>query len=157
MRGYKLEARIEAQQWCDNGAFATISIDSAIQFLGDGNDKFISDAIYASAHLVAPGDDHVALRDHFEVIARRQLCIFCDLPLIPHGNSSWCDKGHVFENCANTGVPVVAPNVSRTCGVCGLKCLKSEELLSMAPQLKDIVEQDISSELCGGCGGKFTV
>ncbi|KAI1147592.1 hypothetical protein F4825DRAFT_436883 [Nemania diffusa] len=109
-----------------------------------------------SAPATAPGDERAALRDQFHTIARRQLCVFCERPLVPWGNSSCCGSGHVFENCANTGVPVVAPNVSRTCGVCGMKSLKSEELLNMAPQLRDIVEQDISAELCGGCGGKFT-
>ncbi|KAI1108473.1 hypothetical protein F5Y14DRAFT_436091 [Nemania sp. NC0429] len=109
-----------------------------------------------SAPAASPDDDRVALRDQFMTIARRQLCVFCELPLFPSGTSSCCDNGHIFENCANTGVPVVAPNVSRTCGVCGMKCLKSEELLGMAPQLKDIIEQDISAALCGGCGGKFT-
>jgi hypothetical protein len=59
------------------------------------------------------------------------------------------------ENCANTGVPIVAPNVSNTCGVCGMKCLKYEELLNIAPHLKSIVDEDISKEHCGGCGGKF--
>ncbi|KAI1348735.1 hypothetical protein F5Y01DRAFT_208062 [Xylaria sp. FL0043] len=104
------------------------------------------------------GDDRAALRDQFKVIARSQRCVFCELPLAPRddGSSSCCAKGHVFENCANTGVPITVPNVSRTCGVCGMKCLKPEELLNIAPQLKDIIEQDISSELCGGCGGKFT-
>ncbi|KAI1121491.1 hypothetical protein F5Y10DRAFT_256235 [Nemania abortiva] len=102
------------------------------------------------------GDDRVALRDHFRTIAQRQLCVFCEMPLVPWGNTSCCRNGHVFENCANTSVPIIAPNVSRTCGVCGLKCLKSDELLNMAPQLRDIVEQSISAELCGGCSGKFT-
>jgi hypothetical protein len=37
-----------------------------------------------------------------------------------------------------------------------MKCLKSEELLKIAPHLKGIIEEDISAELCGGCGGKFT-
>lgn len=60
-----------------------------------------------------------------------------------------------LENCANTGVPIVAPNVSRTCGVCGLKSLKSEELLNLVPHFRDVIEQDISAKLCGGCGGKF--
>ncbi|KAI0520730.1 hypothetical protein F5B22DRAFT_644479 [Xylaria bambusicola] len=103
------------------------------------------------------GDNRTALRDQFEIIARTQKCIFCELPLLPRddGSSSCCDNGHVFENCANTGVPVVAPNISRTCGICGMKCLNSDELLNIAPQLKDLIEQDISPELCGGCGGKF--
>ncbi|KAI1172131.1 hypothetical protein F4777DRAFT_590764 [Nemania sp. FL0916] len=103
-----------------------------------------------------PSDDHLALRDQFQTIARRQLCIFCKLPLQSRGITSRCGNDHVFENCANTGVPVLAPNVSRTCGVCGKKSLKTDELLALAPQLQDIIEQDISAELCGGCGGKFT-
>jgi hypothetical protein len=36
-----------------------------------------------------------------------------------------------------------------------MKCLKSEELVKMAPQLKELIEEDISAEICGGCGGKF--
>ncbi|KAI1358073.1 hypothetical protein F5Y08DRAFT_127512 [Xylaria arbuscula] len=104
------------------------------------------------------GDNRTTLRYHFELVAQGQSCIFCELPLSPQdgGSSSCCDNGHIFENCANTGVPILAPNVSRTCGVCGMKCLNSEELLDIAPQLKDLIERDISPELCGGCGGKFT-
>ncbi|KAI8628330.1 hypothetical protein F5Y19DRAFT_438983 [Xylariaceae sp. FL1651] len=105
---------------------------------------------------VSRGDGRAALKDHFDVIARRQVCVFCELPLAPEGKSSRCSNGHVFEICANTGVPVLAPNVSHTCGVCGMKCLKPKELVILAPQLKDIIEEEISAELCGGCGGKFT-
>ncbi|TGJ79919.1 hypothetical protein E0Z10_g8837 [Xylaria hypoxylon] len=97
----------------------------------------------------APRDDHAALRDQFGIIARRQLCVFCERPLLPRGTSRTATTDTSL-NCANTGVPVVAPNVSRTCGVCGMKCLKSEELLRIAPQLKDIVEEDISAVFCGG-------
>ncbi|KAI1291053.1 hypothetical protein F5Y03DRAFT_52023 [Xylaria venustula] len=98
------------------------------------------------------------LRDRFGPVARGQRCVFCDLPLrsSDDGSSSRCENGHVFENCANTGVPITAPNVSRTCGVCGMKCLKSEELLNIASHMKDVIENEISSHLCGGCGGKFT-
>ncbi|KAI1822091.1 hypothetical protein F4861DRAFT_421288 [Xylaria intraflava] len=102
-------------------------------------------------------DSRAALRDRFEPVARRLACVFCDSRLLPLGtSSSRCGNGHVFENCANTGVPIVAPNISRTCGVCGMKCLKLEELLKLAPQLKETIEEHISADLCGGCGGKFT-
>ncbi|RWA07865.1 hypothetical protein EKO27_g7255, partial [Xylaria grammica] len=77
------------------------------------------------------------------------------LPTLENKSLSRMTDGLV-ENCANTGVPVTAPNVSRTCGVCGMKCLKPEELLHVAPQLADIVREDISAVFCGGCGGKFT-
>ncbi|KAI0466896.1 hypothetical protein F4859DRAFT_287888 [Xylaria cf. heliscus] len=98
---------------------------------------------------------HFILRDHFSHVAQSLRCVFCEGPLGSELNRSWCSNGHLFENCANTGVPIVAPNVSRTCGVCGLKSLKSEELLNLVPHLRDIIEQDISADQCGGCGGKF--
>jgi len=42
------------------------------------------------------GDEREALRDQFKIISQRQLCVFCDSSLIPQGNTSRCDKGHVF-------------------------------------------------------------
>ncbi|KAI1317298.1 hypothetical protein F5Y16DRAFT_153203 [Xylariaceae sp. FL0255] len=108
----------------------------------------------------------VALREQFLLVAARQACVFCKLPLgasqsqgesSASGNVVRCSNQHVFEICANTGVPILAPNVSRTCGVCGLKSLKTEELVLLAPQLKDIIADEISSDLCGSCGGKFIV
>ncbi|KAI1817524.1 hypothetical protein GGS20DRAFT_532570 [Poronia punctata] len=101
-------------------------------------------------------DEREVLRDQFRTIAKSQLCVFCGLGLVPSGNESRCINGHVFENCANTNVPVLAPNISHTCGVCGMKCLKAEELYKIAPRLKDIIDKDISEEHCGGCGGKFS-
>ncbi|KAI2626800.1 hypothetical protein GGS21DRAFT_529225 [Xylaria nigripes] len=103
------------------------------------------------------GKDLAALREQLQVVVRGLPCVFCDSALLPFGDSSSrCGNGHVFENCANTGVPVVAPSVSRTCGVCGMKCIKSEELLALAPQLHEIIDKGVSADHCGGCGGKFT-
>ncbi|KAI5862056.1 hypothetical protein GGS23DRAFT_598070 [Durotheca rogersii] len=96
-----------------------------------------------------------ALKDHFALIARRQACAFCDLPLSTEGKFAKCSSGHFFATCATTGLPILAPGVSRTCNVCASQCLKREDLISMAPQLKEIILDEISSELCGGCGGKF--
>lgn len=42
------------------------------------------------------GDDHIALREQFGLIARQQRCVFCELPLHGMGKSSYCDHGHVF-------------------------------------------------------------
>ncbi|KAI8944941.1 hypothetical protein F4801DRAFT_158622 [Xylaria longipes] len=109
-----------------------------------------------SALAVPNRNKSATLRDHFRFIARSLRCVFCECPLASENNSSWCDNGHSFENCANTGVPIVAPNVSHTCGVCGLKSLKFEELLNLAPYLEEVAKEDISAELCGRCGGKFT-
>ena len=69
------------------------------------------------------------------------------------------------ENCAATGIPITAPDISNTCAVCGSKCLKPAELLALAAEYDDSSEDkdgdfravvcEISHELCGGCGGKF--
>ncbi|CAJ2514299.1 Uu.00g024180.m01.CDS01 [Anthostomella pinea] len=100
-------------------------------------------------------DGRQALKDHFELIGRIQVCVFCDSRLDFHGKSSRCSKGHFFENCATTGVPILAPGTTNTCGVCGFKCMKTEQLILMAPQLESIITEEISSVLCGSCGGKF--
>ncbi|KAI0848074.1 hypothetical protein F5Y00DRAFT_97691 [Daldinia vernicosa] len=100
-------------------------------------------------------EEQVALKDHFAMISRQQTCPFCSLPLEPMGKVSCCRNKHVFATCATTGLPILAPGMSRTCGVCGSKCLKREDLVRMAPQLREIIMDEISAETCGSCGGKF--
>ncbi|KAI1073480.1 peptidase C13 family-domain-containing protein [Whalleya microplaca] len=103
------------------------------------------------------GGRAAVLRDHFRPVASRLVCAFCDAALEPvgAGKSARCGRGHLFDTCATTGIPIIAPGVSKTCNVCGSKCLKREELLALAPQLRDIVLDEISAEFCGNCGGKF--
>ncbi|ORY58208.1 uncharacterized protein BCR38DRAFT_353508 [Pseudomassariella vexata] len=95
------------------------------------------------------------VRGKFEDIASTKVCVFCRSALKAQGNSSRCPKGHVFQNCAATGIPITEPGTSTTCGVCGRKCLKPEYLQSVASDLISFIKKEISSELCGGCGGKF--
>ncbi|KAI2465020.1 hypothetical protein F4781DRAFT_410928 [Annulohypoxylon bovei var. microspora] len=104
---------------------------------------------------IQTSEDRNALKDHFELVARQQPCSFCELPLEPKGKLCQCEQGHLFVTCATTGLPILAPGLSRTCGVCGSKCLNRDNLIIMAPQLKDIIMDEISDELCGSCGGKF--
>ncbi|KAI1100441.1 hypothetical protein F4804DRAFT_45500 [Jackrogersella minutella] len=94
-------------------------------------------------------------KDHFELLVRRQACSFCELPLKPMGKLSRCDRGHLFATCANTGLPILSPGLSRTCSVCGSKCLNRESLAVMTPELDKTIIGKISDELCGSCGGKF--
>ncbi|KAI0888559.1 uncharacterized protein GGS22DRAFT_60585 [Annulohypoxylon maeteangense] len=100
-------------------------------------------------------EDRSALKDHFELAIRQQACSFCKSPLKSEGKLCRCDKGHPFSTCATTGLPILAPGLSRTCNVCSSKCLNRENLIVIAPQLKDIITDEISDELCGNCGGKF--
>ncbi|KAI1374006.1 hypothetical protein F4677DRAFT_185694 [Hypoxylon crocopeplum] len=101
------------------------------------------------------GETRNVVKDHFALVGRKQACPFCDRPLTVVGKSSRCGKGHLFDTCANTNLSILAPGISRTCGVCGSKCLKREDLIALAPQLRDIVTDEVSAEVCGGCGGKF--
>ncbi|KAI1455939.1 hypothetical protein F4805DRAFT_468360 [Annulohypoxylon moriforme] len=104
---------------------------------------------------IQSSEDRSALKDHFELVVRQQACAFCKSPLKSEGKLCRCDKGHLFATCATTGLPILAPGLSRTCNVCSSKCLNRENLIIMAPQLKDIIMDEISDELCGNCGGKF--
>ncbi|KAI1876696.1 uncharacterized protein JN550_000768 [Neoarthrinium moseri] len=98
---------------------------------------------------------HQKLRDTLRPVAEKQVCVFCGAALTVLGNVSKCTKGHVFENCAASGLPILAPGVSNTCGICGSKCLKPDDLVAMAGDTAASAARQISSELCGGCGGKF--
>ncbi|KAI1382692.1 uncharacterized protein F4822DRAFT_423248 [Hypoxylon trugodes] len=105
--------------------------------------------------IMEENEEQSALKDHFALVRRKQVCSFCDLPLKPVGKSSRCSNGHLFDTCATTNLPILAPGLSRTCSVCGSKSLKQEDLIAIAPELRDIVTDSISAELCGSCGGKF--
>lgn len=42
-------------------------------------------------------EERVALKDHFAMIGRKQICSFCSLPLEPMGKVSRCANKHVFS------------------------------------------------------------
>ncbi|OAQ97125.1 hypothetical protein LLEC1_03220 [Akanthomyces lecanii] len=124
-------------------------------------------------------DDDVLPRIH---------CVFCDTRVWENGAEAICDKGHSFgmfwlcyssfllrrkghlqglyrsvanvfaATCASSGLPIMAPGISRVCAVCGLRCLQTAELAKLAREhLGQDVPLDLSAEICGGCGGKFIV
>lgn len=61
--------------------------------------------------------------------------------------------------CATSGIPILAPGISRVCGVCKMRCLKVSELEKLAEEHLGSVDAvgDSQGEVCGGCGGKFVV
>ena len=50
----------------------------------------------------------------------------------------------------------MAPDISRICAVCELRCLKVTELTRIAVEnFGPGTRIESSGETCGGCGGKF--
>ncbi|KAM3446110.1 hypothetical protein MY3296_009979, partial [Beauveria thailandica] len=97
-----------------------------------------------------------ALRWQFRDVLPRIRCVFCEAPMREQGAEAVCDAGHSFATCASSGMPIMAPGVSRVCAVCGLRCLQTAELARLAGEhLGRDVPLDLSAETCGGCGGKF--
>ncbi|KAJ4164708.1 hypothetical protein LMH87_006370 [Akanthomyces muscarius] len=98
------------------------------------------------------------LRHQFRDVLPRIHCVFCDTRVWENGAEAICDKGHSFATCASSGMPIMAPGISRVCAVCGLRCLQTAELAKLAREhLGHDVPLDLSAEICGGCGGKFIV
>ncbi|KAI0017229.1 transcription factor IIIC subunit delta N-term-domain-containing protein [Xylariomycetidae sp. FL0641] len=108
-----------------------------------------------SAPTADQDDGRTSLRDRFGNISQNQLCSFCGQPFRLEGNSARCEHGHSFDRCATTGVPILSPGISNACGVCGSKCLKQGEIIKLAPELESLIKDEMSTELCGGCGGKL--
>lgn len=117
------------------------------------------------------------LKSRLADIATSQSCSFCDASVLPDGTRSRCTNGHVFgtynnkilhyllldadndvpEMCAATGVPILEPGLSSTCGVCSSKCLRVDilaKMLEVHANREDILAL-ISPTFCGRCGGKF--
>ncbi|KAJ2972603.1 hypothetical protein NQ176_g7066 [Zarea fungicola] len=98
------------------------------------------------------------LRDTFRHVLSRIRCVFCDTVMTVKDAEAMCGNGHAFATCVSSGIPIMAPGISRVCAVCGLRCLKPSELEKLSKEfLDDTVKIDTAAELCGGCGGKFIV
>ncbi|KAH7031639.1 uncharacterized protein B0I36DRAFT_243745 [Microdochium trichocladiopsis] len=109
----------------------------------------VDDAIYDF------GSDE--LKSRLTDVAVSQTCSFCNANVLPTGTHSRCTNGHSFEMCAATNVPILAPGLSNTCGVCNSKCLRLDvidKMLEAHPHREEILAL-ISPTFCGRCGGKF--
>lgn len=72
-----------------------------------------------------------------------------------------CAQGHRVAVCGVSGMAILAPGISRACGVCRCRCLVVEWLLErvLVPGGREEearwVEEEMEREVCGRCGGKF--
>ncbi|KAJ4270452.1 hypothetical protein NW762_002134 [Fusarium torreyae] len=105
---------------------------------------------------ISPELHNSPLREQFRSVAANQHCVFCDAALRLEEDEARCENGHLFARCASTGLAIMAPDISRICAVCELRCLKVTELTRIAEEcFGPGTKIEASGEVCGGCGGKF--
>ncbi|EGX92852.1 hypothetical protein CCM_04224 [Cordyceps militaris CM01] len=96
------------------------------------------------------------VRRQFQSVLPRIRCVFCDAEMREEGAEAVCANGHSFATCGSSGMPIMAPGISRVCAVCGMRCLQVSELHRLAKEhLGHDMTLDVHAEICGGCGGKF--
>ncbi|KAM0506348.1 hypothetical protein ACHAP8_001384 [Fusarium lateritium] len=109
-----------------------------------------------STSKISPEMHNTPLREQFKDIAAHQNCVFCYSALRLEEDIAKCENGHLFARCASTGLAIMAPDISRICAVCELRCLKVAELTRVADEnFGPGTKIESSGEVCGGCGGKF--
>jgi hypothetical protein len=107
------------------------------------------------------GEGMNGAREMFRDVIAAQRCDLCGAGMrVSSGEDgrkgmSVCENGHFFSTCGASGLAIQAPGISHTCGVCGVRTLKVEELLRRAPGMEERMRQGITADVCGSCGGKF--
>lgn len=73
-----------------------------------------------------------------------------------------CARGHRLAICGVTGFAIMAPGVSRVCGVCQSRVLGWEFLLERILKPAGVGEEDVAvmkdemwRDVCARCGGKY--
>ncbi|PHH73047.1 hypothetical protein CDD82_5673 [Ophiocordyceps australis] len=107
--------------------------------------------------VVARGTQSPVLRAVFEPVVQQQRCSLCQGRLAAKEAESVCKAGHAFDTCSQTGLAIMAPNISHLCAVCGLRCLRSSYLRGLARHHLDADATVVlaAGHVCGACGGKF--
>jgi hypothetical protein len=104
---------------------------------------------------------NMGIREMFRDAIASQKCDLCGEEMAlssgsdNHKGMSVCRQGHFWSTCAASGLAIQAPGISHTCGVCGVRTLKVEELLRRAPGLEERIKEELTADVCGNCGGKF--
>lgn len=73
-----------------------------------------------------------------------------------------CAKGHRLAVCGMTGLAIMAPGISRACGVCQSRVLGWEFILEKILKPAGVGEEDLAivkgemdRDVCARCGGKY--
>ncbi|KAK4207024.1 gpi-anchor transamidase-like protein [Rhypophila decipiens] len=100
------------------------------------------------------------LKTLFQPIVEKQTCDLCGTKMTPNkrGQLSGCEQGHFFGTCATSRLAVQMPGITRSCGACGLRTIRTEELVQkIPPEQRDGVFKALGEGVCGGCSGKFLI
>ncbi|KAJ9150690.1 Gpi-anchor transamidase-like protein [Pleurostoma richardsiae] len=120
-------------------------------------------------HPLAAGGQHLAkggaagllqrsrekVRELFAPAVEAQKCEICGAKMNAGEWQSVCEQGHRFDTCGASGLAIQEPGISRACGVCRVRCLDVEHLVSALPSSADVIRQEVSGEVCTRCGGKY--
>ncbi|KAK3323752.1 gpi-anchor transamidase-like protein [Cercophora scortea] len=69
---------------------------------------------------------------------------------------SRCERGHVFGTCATSGLAVQRPGITRSCGTCGMRTMRTDVMIAALPEeMREAVLGEMRDGVCGQCGGKF--
>ncbi|KAK3318767.1 gpi-anchor transamidase-like protein [Apodospora peruviana] len=108
--------------------------------------------------VVSLSSEQKQLRELFKPTLEQQNCDLCGAKMIERkkGALSGCENGHYFGTCATSGLAVQIPGITRSCGTCGLRTIRTEVLAGkMPPEHREAILEKIGDGVCGGCGGKF--
>lgn len=116
----------------------------------------------AGADLAGAGVDDddgqaTARREIIRVLIEAQQCEVCGAAVQPSQDTTGltvCTNGHRFGPCGSTGLAVQQPGIARTCGVCGMRTIRVQELVRKMPERRAEILR-VGQDLCGRCGGKF--
>lgn len=83
-------------------------------------------------------------------------CAYCRQSLVQEGLCFVCPKGHSFETCVISGLPILKHGASRVCGVCGSRSLITQAIRDLLPGQDDALVDTLHRVVkCVQCGGKF--
>ncbi|KAK3688265.1 gpi-anchor transamidase-like protein [Podospora appendiculata] len=105
------------------------------------------------ARIVQERDRLAAL---FRPALERQTCDRCGTRMTAAAALSRCETGHFFGTCATSGLAVHRPGITRSCGTCGMRTMRTDVMISKVPEeMRGAVLREMRDGVCGQCGGKF--
>lgn len=103
-------------------------------------------------------EQRIRCQELFRDALERQVCDLCGSRMAPFPGKNGlvgCEKGHYFGTCGTSGLAVQMPGITRNCGTCGLRSMRTSMLMRKVPEKAEEIFKHVGDGLCSGCGGKF--